>query len=219
MTMHHPGLPQDLPSPELLWARWAAIAVVTANEERESDRDPTGYWLDDEGLHFNDAGASWWTLIRTEDGRALLFGEDESGGVKWHEPPVDLFEGAPEWLPHDRLQYLLEGYELGCVYWYEDGAWARAPYPDGLRDDGLDGGMGRFGSRERAADELDACLDSEIDFERVMDLITHAEQGTLTGGLLETLVAESDWADSDPHAMAEALRRSRLDEGGTGQEF
>lgn len=70
------------------------------------------------------------------------------GDVKWHQPPVDILAGAPDWLPHEQLRDLLLGCELGRVYWYENGTWARAPYPATLGDDGLDCGMSRFTDRD-----------------------------------------------------------------------
>ncbi|GAA2766729.1 hypothetical protein GCM10010103_57700 [Streptomyces paradoxus] len=44
-TISRPGLPGDLPSPEVLWARWVLIAVLeatTADERKAHHR--TGTW-------------------------------------------------------------------------------------------------------------------------------------------------------------------------------
>lgn len=234
MTIHRPGLPEDLPAPDVLWARWSTIAIVTAEDDEARGRYPTGCWLDGGALRLDDSGCTWWTLVRYDGGRAVLYGEDESSGVKWHEPPVDMLAGGPDWLPYENLRDLLEGYELGCVYWYEDGAWARAPYPDDLDDDGLDCGMSRFADREKAVDELVGYLDWAIGHATAEALMTHAEQGTLTRQVLDafltelTELAESEGAEEPEGAaapqgdgrrsgaspaMAEALRRSGLDAG------
>ncbi|MFG2617162.1 hypothetical protein ACGFXC_06025 [Streptomyces sp. NPDC048507] len=156
MTIHRPGLPGDLPPAELLWARWALVAVLeadTAAEGRGVHR--TGHWITPDALHLDDGGCTWWTLARRGEGRYVLYGEDESSGVKWHEPRIDMLAGGPDWLPYETLRGLLEGWELGCVYWYENGAWARAPYPQTLADDGLDCGLSRFTERDRVRELLD----------------------------------------------------------------
>ncbi|MFJ5221517.1 hypothetical protein [Streptomyces sp. NPDC088400] len=232
MTIHRPGLPEDLPAPDVLWARWSTIAIVTAEDDESRGRYPTGCWLDSRvALRLDDSGCTWWTLVRYDGGRAVLYGEDESSAVKWHEPPVDMLAGGPDWLPYENLRDLLEGYELGCVYWYESGSWARAPYPDDLDDDGLDCGMGRFADREKAVDELVGYLDWAIDHATADALMTHAEQGTLTRQVLDAFLTElagSEGAEEPEGAaapqgdgrrggaspaMAEALRRSGLDTG------
>ncbi|MFJ3905913.1 hypothetical protein [Streptomyces sp. NPDC090025] len=151
MTIDRPGRPADLPAPELLWARWALAAVVQASAAGERETGyRTGCWIDDEGLHLDDCGGTWWTFTRVAEGRWVLYGEDESSGAKWYEPPVDMLAGGPDWLPYEELRDRLSGNELGCVYWYEDGAWGRAPYPADLDDDGLDCGMSRFVVRAEA---------------------------------------------------------------------
>ncbi|MFF5968611.1 hypothetical protein ACFY64_33850 [Streptomyces collinus] len=59
MTISRPGLPGDLPPPEVLWARWALIAVreATTADEREAHHR-TGTWVDDTGLRLDDAGCT-----------------------------------------------------------------------------------------------------------------------------------------------------------------
>ncbi|MFB7878837.1 hypothetical protein ACFC06_26645 [Nocardia sp. NPDC056064] len=68
-------------------------------------------------------------------GRFVLFGDDDSGELRWHHTTIDMLAGAPAWLPYDTLRERIEGHEVGCVYWYERGVWARAPYPDELVDE------------------------------------------------------------------------------------
>ncbi|MEU9701786.1 hypothetical protein [Streptomyces sp. NPDC047981] len=209
MTIQRPGLPGDLPDPELLWARWALVAVLGATtEEEESTRYRTGHWIDDEGLHLDDCGCTWWTFSRIGEGRWVLFGEDESSGCKWYEPPVDMLAGGPEWLPYEELRDRLAGNELGCVYWYENGAWARAAYPEDLDDDGLDCGMSRFVERDAALRSLfDHVSDGTTSAET---LLSHAERYALTPELLETHAASEDGSALDLPAMGRALDRAGL---------
>ncbi|MEU4266912.1 hypothetical protein [Streptomyces sp. NPDC026092] len=209
MTIQRPGLPQDLPSPEVLWARWALVAVVQATTEaEESTRYRTGCWIDDEGLHLDDSGCTWWTFSRVGEGRWVLFGEDESSDCKWHTPPVDMLAGGPDWLPYEELRDRLAGNELGCVYWYEDGAWARAPYPDDLKDDGLDCGMSRFTDRTDALRLLDDHV--RYDGAAAETLLTHAERHSLTPELLATFATSEEGGAPDLPAMTRALHRAGL---------
>ncbi|MFE5483301.1 hypothetical protein [Streptomyces sp. NPDC056527] len=199
-----------MPSPELLWARWALVAALEATTEaEESKRYRTGHWIDEEGLHLDDCGCTWWTFSRVGEGRYVLFGEDESSGVKWHETPIDMLAGGPDWLPYEELRDRLAGNELGCVYWYENGAWARAPYPDDLDDDGLDCGMSRFVDRDDALRLLnDHIRHDGPDPELLME---HAEGYRLTPELLESYAAPEDGSAPDLPAMGRALRRAGLE--------
>ncbi|MFD3727545.1 hypothetical protein [Streptomyces sp. NPDC058671] len=209
MTMHRPGLPEDLPPGETLWGRWALLAAVAATtaEEQRTSGYRTGRWIDAEGLHYDDSGCTWWTMSRMGEGRYVLYGEDESSGVKWHEPPIDMLAGGPEWLPYDELHDRLKGYELGCVYWYENGVWARAPYPDGLRDDGLDCGMSGFVERDRVLGELSDHLDGTVGGPDADRLLADAEAHRLEPGpFLERLRPTGpDGEPMDPPAVARAL--------------
>ncbi|MFI9048463.1 hypothetical protein [Streptomyces sp. NPDC053427] len=215
MTIHRPGLPGDLPSPEVLWARWALVAVLeatTAAEESKGYR--TGCWIDAGGLHLDDCGCTWWTLARRGDGRFVLYGEDEASDVKWHKPPIDMLAGAPDWLPYEDLHDLLTGYELGCVYWYENGSWARAPYPDGLDDDGLDCGMRRFVDRDEVLGLLAGDDYGRAAGRSAEDLLDQAERYRLTPELLASVVADSTDEHWDLPAMTRALRGAGLSDGG-----
>lgn len=226
MTIHRPGLPGDLPPAELLWARWALVAVLEANTEAEGRGvHRTGHWIDSAGLHLDDCGSTCWTLAALGGGRYALYGEDESSGVKWHEPAVDMLAGGPDWLPYETLRDLLQGWELGCVYWYENGAWARAPYPQGLGDDGLDCGMSRFTVRGEVLGLLDGVGEDcscGLDGDRApspqgrpgaADLLDAAVEHRLTPPLLRALAADCGCGGWDLAAMHRALELSGLSDG------
>ncbi|MER7511047.1 hypothetical protein ABTX82_22205 [Streptomyces lavendulae] len=222
MTIHRPGLPGDLPPAELLWAHWALVAVLEANTEAEGlGVHRTGHWIDAAGLHLDDCGSTRWTLAPLGGGRYALYGEDESSAVKWHEPAVDMLAGGPDWLPYETLRDLLRGWELGCVYWYENGAWARAPYPQGLSDDGLDCGMSRFAVREEVLDLLDGAGEDCVcdralpsaDRPAAAGLLDAAVGYRLTAPMLEALTADCGCGGRDLPAMHRALRLSGLSEG------
>ncbi|MFD0531458.1 hypothetical protein ACFQ1I_40550 [Kitasatospora arboriphila] len=103
---------------------------------------------------------------------------------------IDVLAGGPDWLPYEELRDRLEGCEIGCVYWYENGAWARAPYPDDLGDDGLDCGMGDFIDRGEVLGELANRLDGTVDGPSADSLLADAEAYRLAPhGLLERLGA------------------------------
>ncbi|MER6158280.1 hypothetical protein ABT147_22430 [Streptomyces sp. NPDC001868] len=211
MTINRPGLPGDLPSAEVLWARWALIAVLEATTEDEgAGHHRIGTWVDDEGLHLDDCGCTWWGFAQRGEGRYVLYGEDESSDVKWHEPPFDMLAGAPDWLPHEHLRDLMKSWQLGCVYWYENGAWSRTPYPATLDDDGLDCGMSRFVDTK---DVLRMVADREHGAMPAHDaetLLGHAEEYRVTPDLLKSLVTETDSRELDWPAMTRALRLSGL---------
>lgn len=214
MTVHQPGLPEDLPPAEELWARWALLAALEATTESE-ERPPhyrTGRWIDDEGLHWDDCGCTWWIMSKESDGRFVLYGEDEASDVKCHEPAIDVLAGGPDWLPYEELRDRLEGYEIGCVYWYENGAWARAPYPDDLGDDGLYCGMSSFIDRGEVLGELRNLLDDTVDGPSADSLLADAEAYRLEPhGLLERLRPTNRYdGPGDRPAIVRALARAGL---------
>lgn len=210
MAIERPGRPENLPAAEVLWARWALVAVLEATAEAEEDGiHRIGTWIDERGLHLDDCGCTWWTLAPMGHERYVLYGEDESSDVKWHEPAIDMLAQAPDWLPFERLRYLLKGNELGCVYWYENGAWARAPYPAELEDDGLDCGMSRFAVREEALDLL--TRPGLVSRERAAELLAAAEAYRLASPDIMTLFdATDEYPEEDRQATLRALERARL---------
>lgn len=188
--MHRPAIPEDLLPPEQLWARWGLFAVVMNSSEEEGSFQRTGWWAaSGSRLRYDDSGCTRWWFDRCGAGRYVLFGQDDMGAVNRYRPEIDMFAGGPEWLPYKKLRYMAEGDELGCVYWYENGAWARAPYPDDVRDDGVDEGLGSLHSREKTVRELGGLDGSMVDpglprhvAERLLDA---AEEGRLTPELVE----------------------------------
>lgn len=116
--------------------------------------------------------------------RFVLYGEDEASEVKWHRPPIDMLAGAPDWLPYDELHERIEGNEVGSVYWYEDGIWARAPYPDDLRDDGLECGMSNLADRDEVIETLVPHLTEPVDGPSIDCLLADAESYRLDLQLL-----------------------------------
>ncbi|MFF4954337.1 hypothetical protein [Streptomyces chattanoogensis] len=102
------------------------------------------------------------SLTWVEGGRAVLHGidNDYSEGVGL-TPPVDLLAGGPDWLPWEWLIALISNEVLGFVYWWADGAWGRAPYPDDLREDGLTAIVPADDSEVRAV--LDALTEDGAD--------------------------------------------------------
>ncbi|MFF0742829.1 hypothetical protein ACFYVL_20760 [Streptomyces sp. NPDC004111] len=222
-VIHRPGRPTDLLPAELLWARWAVLAALLTTAEREdtSDVHRTGFWVASGGgvdrLRFDDGGSSWWALRRAGEGRFVLYGEDESSQVKWHDGPIDVLAGAPDWLPLELLRDLISSYEIGCVYWYENGTWSRAPYPDDLGDDGLDCGMKRFTTFDRVGRELEPWLDddttdpdAEIDPVHLARLLGDAEAGTLTEDAVRDFVAGLGRPSDEIRLAVDAARRAGI---------
>ncbi|MFI9050982.1 NUDIX hydrolase [Streptomyces sp. NPDC053427] len=123
------------PPPEVLWTHGAALAAWAA----ERPLPLHNYRVDDVGLHSEDIGNGWWSLLRVEGGRAVLYGIDNDYSESIAQvPPVDLLAGGPSWLPWDRLATLTDrGETFGFLYWWADGAWGRAPFPHSVREDGL----------------------------------------------------------------------------------
>ncbi|MGW1957685.1 hypothetical protein ACWCPI_33900 [Streptomyces sp. NPDC001920] len=211
MTIHRPGRPEDLPPAEELWARWALLAALEATSEKEGRPSVhrTGRWIDETGLNHDDAGCTWWVMSRRGEGRFVLYGEDESSGVKWHEPPIDMLAGGPGWLPYEELRDRLRGNELGCVYWWENGAWGRAPYPDGLGDDGLDCGMSDVVDRDRLLRELACHVDGTAGGPGGEGLLADAAAGRVEARtLLERLRPVGP--DGDPPDLSAIVRALAL---------
>ncbi|WP_405436337.1 hypothetical protein OG373_05595 [Streptomyces avidinii] len=200
MRIHRPGRPEDLPEAGVLWARWAALAVATWNAEEEKERFRSGYWIGDSDsgtgrdLRYDDGACSRWALLRSDGGRAVLFGQDDSSKVGRYEPPIDLLAGAPGWVNHELLHARMEQGRVECVYWFEDGSWHRVPYPDDLHDDGLDCGIGHLTSRDHAVEAICALFEFDEDCEGATEacerFFEHAERGTVTERVVRSFADE-----------------------------
>ncbi|MGW5120516.1 hypothetical protein ACWEQ8_34535 [Streptomyces noursei] len=149
--MHRPSLPEDLDHPEQVWARAATLAVVAA-----AMNDGDEYSWGQDGLHcWNCGGSYWWRLKLYDDGRALLCGQDSDGSYTHNgDKQIDFLAGGPAWLPWEQLRDDAQGNLLGFAYWYEDGAWSRAPYPAALPDDGLEMAMSWAAPGDAAVQEI-----------------------------------------------------------------
>ncbi|MDN3353747.1 hypothetical protein [Actinomadura sp. DC4] len=219
MTVHSPGRPTDLPRAEELWADAAVLAVLSAGlrpgylEQAE---------LDEHGLRSLDSQNGWWTLSRWPHGRMVLCGIDDDYGETLLEPPVDLLAGGPDWLPADYLADPLGGGEtVGLVYWW-DGSWGRAPYPDGLRDDGL-AGLAPVSREEwpwrhdildcaSDADEAGAAYDALLSAARSYT-VDEAALGRLFGALDVGRLTTEMHASIDLTAALDVARRAGLTQG------
>ncbi|MEU6315932.1 hypothetical protein [Streptomyces sp. NPDC047014] len=153
--MHTPSRPEDLDHPDLLWTRAATMAMVDGAASRRTE-----FALDEDGLWCHSTGAGgWWRLTVLDGGRAVFCGQDPDGS-RTHigGRQIDFLAGGPDWLPWDLLREDADGNLFGFVYWWEDGAWHRIPYPAELDEDGLDMAAPWAGSHEEFVQlTVDSC--------------------------------------------------------------
>ncbi|MFH8680053.1 hypothetical protein [Streptomyces lydicus] len=204
--MHRPSVPGDLDRPERVWARAATLAVVAAAMD-----DGDEFSWGEQGLEcWNGGGSYWWRLKLLEGGRALLCGQDSDGSYTHDgDRQIDFLAGGPEWLPRDRLHHDAQGNLLGFVYWWQDGAWARAPYPEKLPDDGLAMALSWAAPGEdavrRIVDDLVALTETEVDAAAgVRAFLAAAEARTVgeadVAALLDAVCDKDSWYDVRPEA-------------------
>ncbi|MFI9356993.1 hypothetical protein ACWGQL_19725 [Streptomyces lydicus] len=204
--MHRPSVPGDLDRPERVWARAATLAVVAAAMD-----DGDEFSWGEQGLEcWNGGGSYWWRLKLFEGGRALLCGQDSDGSYTHDgDRQIDFLAGGPEWLPWDRLRHDADGNLFGFVYWWQDGAWARAPYPEKLPDDGLEMALSWAAPGEdavrRIVDDLVALTETEVDAAAgVRAFLTAAESRTVgeadVAALLDAVCDKDSWYDVRPEA-------------------
>ncbi|MGY4988254.1 hypothetical protein [Streptomyces nigrescens] len=221
--MHRPSVPEDLDHPERLWARAATLAVVAAAVD-----DGDEFSWSDQGLQcWNVGGSYWWRLKMFEDGRALLCGQD-SDGSHTHSGgrQIDFLDGGPEWLPWEELREDAAGNLFGFVYWWQDGAWARAPYPEKMPDDGLETAMSWVASGDDAireiAEDLAARTETEVDAMTAVRAFLAAAEARTVGAqdiatLLDTVCGQDTWYEVRPDAalaFATELGLTAGDRGG-----
>ncbi|WP_435112994.1 hypothetical protein [Nocardiopsis synnemataformans] len=148
---HSPGRPEDLPRPEVLWARAGVLAALTAGLEDNFEI----LSLEDGVLRYHNGGSSDWYLAWCgTEGRAVIVGYDRDTSDTTHDDkrPVDLFAEAPDWLPWEWIAAHEARTNIGFAYWWDGRAWARGLYPDDWEDDGLS--LDRYASVEAAVDEI-----------------------------------------------------------------
>ncbi|MFH9229148.1 hypothetical protein ACH4NT_33975 [Streptomyces lydicus] len=204
--MHRPSVPGDLDRPERVWARAATLAVVAAAMD-----DGDEFSWGEQGLEcWNGGGSYWWRLKLFEGGRALLCGQDSDGSYTHDgDRQIDFLAGGPEWLPRERLRHDADGNLFGFVYWWQDGAWARAPYPEKLPDDGLEMALSWAAPGEdavrRIIDDLVALTETEVDAAAgVRAFLSAAESRTVgeadVAALLDAVCDKDSWYDVRPEA-------------------
>ncbi|MGW1376636.1 hypothetical protein ACWD6P_20535 [Streptomyces sp. NPDC002446] len=204
--MHRPSVPGDLDRPERLWARAATLAVVAAAMD-----DGDEFSWGGQGLQcWNAGGSYWWRLKLWPGGRALLCGQDADGSHTHSAGrQIDFLAGGPEWLPWERLREDAEGNLLGFVYWWQGGAWARAPYPERLPDDGLETAMSWVAPGDAAVGEIVEDLVALTETERdaapaVQAFLAAAEARTVGAGdiaaLLDAVCDKDSWYEVRPEA-------------------
>ncbi|MFF8897730.1 hypothetical protein ACF082_09640 [Streptomyces lydicus] len=204
--MHRPSVPGDLDRPERVWARAATLAVVAAAMD-----DGDEFSWGEQGLEcWNGGGSYWWRLKLFEGGRALLCGQDSDGSYTHDgDRQIDFLAGGPEWLPWERLRHDADGNLFGFVYWWQDGAWARAPYPEKLPDDGLEMALSWAAPGEdavrRIIDDLVALTETEVDAAAgVRAFLSAAESRTVgeadVAALLDAVCDKDSWYDVRPEA-------------------
>ncbi|MDC7338736.1 hypothetical protein [Streptomyces lydicus] len=204
--MHRPSVPGDLDRPERVWARAATLAVVAAAMD-----DGDEFSWGEQGLEcWNGGGSYWWRLKLFEGGRALLCGQDSDGSYTHDgDRQIDFLAGGPEWLPWERLRHDADGNLFGFVYWWQDGAWARAPYPEKLPDDGLKMALSWAAPGEdavrRIIDDLVALTETEVDAAAgVRAFLSAAESRTVgeadVAALLDAVCDKDSWYDVRPEA-------------------
>ncbi|MFF8957602.1 hypothetical protein [Streptomyces sp. NPDC014894] len=130
---NEPAIPIQLGRPERMWERAVALVLIAVTRTARP-----AFRLIDRELSCSHSNGGWTLVLKSED-RALFYGQDVdcSDTTYRGDKPVDLLVNAPAWLPLDRLREMNDGCELGYLYWWEQGRWGRAPYPDYVLDDGL----------------------------------------------------------------------------------
>ncbi|MFD0267818.1 hypothetical protein ACFVGY_14690 [Streptomyces sp. NPDC127106] len=131
-TVHKPSRPEDLEHPDRIWARALTFFLLDASCGGET----SGF--SEKWMEFS-TGAGWWWVERFDGDRAMFAG----GASRGNNTPadgrqIDLISGGPDWLPKELLREEAGRDGIGFLYWWEDDAWHRVPYPEELREDHLD---------------------------------------------------------------------------------
>lgn len=207
-VFHLPGLPSDLPHPEVLWARVGAYASVCAGLGLTECVPGPG------AVHFQLVLGARFCLARVAGGGFLLIGQDpENTEARARTRPVDPFHGAPEALPWD---WLAERPPPDFAYWW-GGEWARAAYPDDWADDGLAATVGWCADLDdftewvaRAALDTTGPAGTVSARKAVADLAARARERTLDADALAAVLDHAAREDADPAAGLALARRLGL---------
>ncbi|WP_458687106.1 hypothetical protein [Nocardia tengchongensis] len=135
-----------LPQPELLWARIVAEGHALLNHQGDGSQSvvtsPSGSleWAVGDRLVSEDGAGNWFVLVHAGNGRALLFGGDESSEL--FESDFNPWEDAPEWVlkvdrtvAHPRLS---AADVVTFARWWGGSEWGRTPYDSHLPEDAAD---------------------------------------------------------------------------------
>ncbi|MEV6399954.1 hypothetical protein AB0M39_35070 [Streptomyces sp. NPDC051907] len=188
-------VPEQLGRPEQMWRRAAALALMEASAASGYE-----YCLGDSEVSCSHSNGTW-TLALITDGRALFYGQDvDCSDTSYRgDKPVDLLVNAPDWVPMAELRELNDGYELGYLYWWDEGAWARAPYPDFVADDGLEASCGSqsglFDDAALAEDFADSGYEDQEAAER---FIARVAARTVDAAALTELMATASQPSTSP---------------------
>ncbi|MFE9243283.1 hypothetical protein [Nocardiopsis sp. NPDC006938] len=199
MPFHHPGRPEDLPDPARIWALAALTCAVCSGL---GSFWPENHRLDDDGLHLEDGGGSWWRMTRVAGGRFLLLGWDRDGSTfRSDELPVDLFADAPGWLPWEWVERTEEVHAPGFAYWW-DQTWGRIAYPSWVDEDGLDEQLARCSSVDELVYRLGDLVDTALHDPDYPDGLPELET---IGSVIRTLAGAVIAGRVRPESVREAL--------------
>ncbi|MCX4683473.1 hypothetical protein [Kitasatospora purpeofusca] len=200
--MHRPSRPEDLDDAGQVWARAVLLALLDA---AQGNRE---HWLDEQGVWSENGGGSfWWRLTLVDDGHAVFCGQDSDGSHTHVDGrQIDFLAGGPEWLPWEQLREDAQGNLFGFLYWWQDGAWHRIPYPDALAEDGLAAAAPWLGSERlfltEAAELAWVLREDEPAFAAaVTRFLRRAEQRTVDAGAVAELLAAAGVGDDDREVL------------------
>ncbi|WP_156370781.1 hypothetical protein [Nocardia arizonensis] len=195
----------ELPAPDVLWGRTLVVQVVQDPEGSGQLGELTGGRVTfDMGYQDN-----WFTLVRYEDGKAVVFGRGRDETYLPPDRPQDLLAGAPPWAPVAELVPLVLREEIDFVRWW-DGRWRHAERLDPLRVD-YETSVAMYPLLE--AEQLVTVFAEslpDVTHEEVVALFTAAEAGTvkpellggldagLSGAVLDYLARGGVMADTAP---------------------
>ncbi len=138
-----------LPQPELLWAQIVAKGRALLNRKKDGAHAiairPSDdlHWAAGDRLVSEDGTGNWFVLVHGSNGRALLFGGDESSEL--FETEFDPWEDAPEWvLAVDRTVIhprLSDADIVTFARWWDGSAWAGIPCEAHLPEESADDPM------------------------------------------------------------------------------